>query len=315
MKNVEIITIESDFGAGKKGANLGPQAFLKCFNQELNLNLPHTRIESNHLEEEEPYPGNFAKNIESIVEIQKLALQAIAEVIDKKSFPWIISGDHSNGLAGISAYKDLYPNNTLGVIWIDAHADLHTPFTSPSGNMHGMPLAAALGLRKTTSGKNNLDKDTMLLWDNLINLGSNRISPKINPEQLVFLELRDLESEEIELLNSLEIKNYTPEQRKAIGLNQLLAEINKQLENCDHILVSFDVDSLDPTISFGTGTPVPGGLLWDEAVDLLSALLQLPKLVAFEITEINPLLDRANPMEEVSAKLIKEVFEKSGFLS
>jgi arginase len=129
------------------------------------------------------------------------------------------------------------------------------------------------------------------------------------------LELRDLEEEEIELLNSLNIKNYTPAKRKEIGLNQLLTEIDSQLAQCDHILVSFDVDSLDPTISFGTGTPVPGGLLWEEAVDLLSALLQSPKLAAFEITEINPLLDRANPMEEVSAKLIKEVFEKSGFLS
>jgi len=314
VKNVEIITIESDFGAGKKGAKLGPQTFLKCFNSNLKDKLSITRIESNHLEEEEPYPGNFAKNIESIYEVQKLALSAIEKAIETNALPWIISGDHSNGLAGISAYKNLYPNHTLGVIWIDAHADLHTPFTSPSGNMHGMPLAAALGLRNTSTGKNNLDKDAMQLWDNLINLGSNRISPKIKPENLVFLELRDLETEEVELLNSLEIKNYTPEQRKAIGLNQLLTEINNKFENCDHILVSFDVDSLDPTISFGTGTPVPGGLLWDEAVDLLSALLQSPKLVAFEITEINPLLDRTNPMEEVSAKLIEEVFEKSGFL-
>ncbi len=314
MKNVEIITIESDFGAGKKGAKHGPQAFLNCFNNEVLNTIPITRIESNHLEEEEAYPGNFAKNIESIFEVQKLALSAIEKAIEANTFPWIISGDHSNGLAGISAYKNLYPNNTLGVIWIDAHADMHTPFTSPSGNMHGMPLAAALGLSKTTTSKNNLGKESMQLWDNLINLGSNQISPKIDPNNLVLLELRDLESEEIELLKTLEIKNYTPEQRKKIGLSQLLLEVDQQLKNCDHILVSFDVDSLDPNISFGTGTPVPGGLLWDEAVDLLSALLLSPKLVAFEITEINPLLDRSNPMEEVSAKLIQEAFENSGFL-
>jgi arginase len=314
VKNVEIITIESDFGAGKKGAKLGPKAFLNCFNTEMLNTIPITRIESNHLEEEESFPGNFAKNIESIFEVQKLALSAIEKTIEANTLPWIISGDHSNGLAGISAYKNLYPDNTLGVIWIDAHADMHTPFTSPSGNMHGMPLAAALGLSKTTTSKNNLSKESTQLWDNLINLGSNQISPKIDPNNLVFLELRDLESEEIELLKTLEIKNYTPEQRKKIGLNQLLLEVDQQLKNCDHILVSFDVDSLDPNISFGTGTPVPGGLLWDEAVDLLSALLLSPKLVAFEITEINPLLDRSNPMEEVSAKLIQEVFENSGFL-
>lgn len=315
MKNVEIITIESDFGAGKKGAKLGPQAFLKNINASWKSKVPVTRVESNHLFEEEPHPGNYAKNIQAILSVQEQAITSITEVAQKGAFPWIISGDHSNGLAGISAYKDLYPNNRLGVIWIDAHADLHTPFTSPSGNMHGMPLAAALGLSKKTLSKNEVDKTALMHWEALINLGNKKLSPKLNPKDLVFLELRDLEAEEIALLKDLDILHYVPQERTEIGIPKLIEEVVDHLKDCDHILVSFDVDSLDPTVSFGTGTPVPGGLLRQDAVELLGGLLKLSNLFAFEITEINPLLDRITPMEEVAASLIEDVFEKSGFIA
>jgi arginase len=315
VKNVEIITIESDFGAGKKGAKLGPQAFLKNINSAWKSKIPITRVESNHLFEEEPHPGNYAKNIQAILSVQEQAIAVITEVAQKGSFPWIISGDHSNGLAGISAYRELYPNNRLGVIWIDAHADLHTPFTSPSGNMHGMPLAAALGLSKKTLSKNEVDKTALMYWDALINLGNKKLSPKLNPSEIVFLELRDLEVEEIDILKDLDILHYVPQERKEMGIAKVIAEVADHLKNCHHILISFDVDSLDPTVSFGTGTPVPGGLLRQEAVELLVGLLKLPNLFAFEITEINPLLDRITPMEEVAASLIEEVFEKSGFLA
>jgi arginase len=315
VKNVEIITIESDFGAGKKGAKLGPQAFLKNINASWKSKVPVTRVESNHLFEEEPHPGNYAKNIQAILSVQEQAITSITEVAQKGAFPWIISGDHSNGLAGISAYKDLYPNNRLGVIWIDAHADLHTPFTSPSGNMHGMPLAAALGLSKKTLSKNEVDKTALMHWEALINLGNKKLSPKLNPKDLVFLELRDLEAEEIALLKDLDILHYVPQERTEIGIPKLIEEVVDHLKDCDHILVSFDVDSLDPTVSFGTGTPVPGGLLRQDAVELLGGLLKLSNLFAFEITEINPLLDRITPMEEVAASLIEDVFEKSGFIA
>jgi arginase len=315
VKNVEIITIESDFGAGKKGAKLGPQAFLKNINSAWKSKIPITRVESNHLFEEEPHPGNYAKNIQAILSVQEQAIAVITEVAQKGAFPWIISGDHSNGLAGISAYRELYPNNRLGVIWIDAHADLHTPFTSPSGNMHGMPLAAALGLSKKTLSKNEVDKTALMHWEALINLGDKKLSPKLNPSEIVFLELRDLEMEEIALLKDLDILHYVPQERKEMGIAKVIAEVADHLKNCHHILISFDVDSLDPTVSFGTGTPVPGGLLRQDAVELLVGLLKLPNLFAFEITEINPLLDRITPMEEVAASLIEDVFEKTGFIA
>ncbi len=302
MKNVKIITIESDFGAGKKGAKLGPQALLKELPHTFTENIPIERIDP--FEKEEGENCEFAINIESILDIEKRALVAIESAIDANHTPWIISGDHSNGLAAISAYKNKFPENRLGVIWIDAHADLHSPYTSPSGNMHGMPLAAALGLQSNEDSKNKVDRSTQSLWKEMLHLGSKKISPKLLPSDLVFIDIRDLEVEEIAILENQSIKHFTPQNRKEIGIQKIIEDTLQHLSHCHHILVSFDVDSLDPSISCGTGTPVHGGLSKEEAIELLKNFLAVPNLFAFEITEINPLLDRIHPMEKEAAEIV-----------
>jgi arginase len=270
VRSVEIISIESDFGAGKKGAKLGPQALIRLINQQNIKQISHAnnlRIVADDLEENTAHP--FNKNIESIFEVQQLAVDAIEKTLSKNLFPFILSGDHSNGCAGISAIKNFHSDKRIGVIWIDAHADLHSPFSTPSGNMHGMPLAAALGI----------------------------------------IDLRDTEEDEEILLSNKNISYYTPQLRTEIGIEQILVNTLAHLKDCDLIYVSFDVDSLDPNISIGTGTPVPNGMSESEAVYLLKNLINHPKTVAFEITEINPLLDREKPMEEVAARILAKIFE------
>lgn len=312
VKNVKIITIESDFGAGKKGAKMGPQSLLKELPVDLLKNIPIQVINtSDHPLNND---ANFSLNIDAVLHTQNTAITALEKIFTEGSIPWVISGDHSNGLAAISAYKNCYPQNRLGVIWIDAHADLHSPYTSPSGNMHGMPLAAALGLTDQLHARNKVDKETISKWNEMIELGSKRIHPKLLPSDLVFIDLRDLEEEEIKGLLDLNIKHYTPANRKEIGIKNIIEESISHLSHCHHILVSFDVDSLDPSISSGTGTPVPDGLSANEVIELLSAFLQLPKLIAFEITEINPILDRHKPMEIEAAKIIEACFKKSSFI-
>lgn len=303
MKNVKIITIESDFGAGTKGAKLGPKAMLKHIPQDLFLNTEIASIGIDNLPEDEELHLK-ALHINNILSVQKEALETIQNIHKDGFTPFVISGDHSNGLAAISAYKDLYPSQELGVIWIDAHADLHTPYTSPSGNMHGMPLGAALGIENTAGSKSDIDKDTQLKWKQLLQLGKNKISPKITPNNLVFIDIRDLEKEEISLIQDKQILHFTPADRKAIGISTIIEKSLAQLARCHHIYISFDVDSLDPSISSGTGTPVHGGLSKEEAIQLLKAFWAEPNVFAFEITEINPLLDRHNPMEEVAANII-----------
>ncbi len=308
MRSVEIITIESDFGAGKKGAKLGPQALINLIKKNNVPPLSHAdniRIVADDLEENTEHP--FNKNIESIYEVQQLAVDAIEKVLTKNLFPFIISGDHSNGCAGISAIKNFYSDKRIGIVWIDAHADLHSPYSTPSGNMHGMPLAAALAVNDLVEDANEVDEESIKLWQNLVHLGSKKIAPKVLPSDLVFIDLRDFEEDEEILLHNKNITFFTPQTRTEVGIEAILNKTLAQLNDCDLIYVSFDVDSLDPNISIGTGTPVPNGLSENEAVYLLKALINHPKTVAFEITEINPLLDRENPMEEVAARILEKV--------
>jgi len=310
VRSVEIISIESDFGAGKKGAKLGPQALIRLINNQNIKHISHAdnvRIIADDLEENNTHP--FNKNIESIYEVQQLAVSAIEESLSKNLFPFILSGDHSNGCAGISAVKNYYSEKRIGVIWIDAHADLHSPFSTPSGNMHGMPLAAALGINDLIEEANEVDEESVKVWQDLMHLGSKKISPKVLPTDLVFIDLRDFEEDEEILLNNKNITFYTPQNRIEIGIEQIIEKTLAQLSHCDLIYVSFDVDSLDPNISIGTGTPVPNGMSENEAVYLLKSLINQPKTVAFEITEINPLLDRDSPMEVVAARILAKIFE------
>ncbi len=310
VKNVKILTIESDFGAGKKGAKLGPQALLKTIEKKFPglLNEVEAKsVQTHELESDDSQED--AKNIDNILSIQEDAIQQLEEILSTGSLPFVISGDHSNGLAGISALKNLNPKWNIGVIWIDAHSDLHTPFTSPSGNMHGMPLAAALGIGKDKNNKKSFDGAVIEKWQQLIELGSKKIKPKLLPQNLVFIDIRDLETEETSIIQNQNIKHFTPEIRKEIGVKEIIKQTLEHLSSCDCILLSFDVDSLDPSISYGTGTPVPEGLSLNEAVEMLQAFLSEPKTKLFEMTEINPLLDRHHPMEEVAAEIVGKVLQ------
>jgi arginase len=167
-----------------------------------------------------------------------------------------------------------------------------------------MPLGAALGIEKTSASKSDVDKDTQLKWRELLQLGKNKVTPKITPNNLVFIDIRDLESEETNLIKEKQILHFTPADRQIMGLELIIEKSLTHLAHCHHIYVSFDVDSLDPSISSGTGTPVHGGLSEKEAVNLLKAFWSEPNVFAIEVTEINPLLDRHNPMEDVAANII-----------
>jgi arginase len=305
VNQLNIITISSDFGAGKKGAYKGPQAVL---NQLNNYSFPIHQIPIAPHNNAITLESDFAKNANLIVDLQENAIATIKTCFTtQNAFNLIISGDHSNGHLGISAVKEANPDKKIGVIWIDAHADLHNPGTTPSGNMHGMPLAMALGIEISGNQKNNLNQNELAIWHQLTHIGSLGICPKIIPEHLVFIELRDYEKEEADLINQYQIKTFTPDLRKELGVKTIASQALDHLSTCDLIYVSFDVDSMDPSVSKGTGTPVEGGLSEIDAIELLSILIKDPKLIALEITEINPDLDRNQPMEIVTSRIINSL--------
>jgi arginase len=215
----------------------------------------------------------------------------------------IMAGDHSTAYGTIAGIKKAHPKSRLGVIWIDAHADIHTPFTTPSGNMHGMALAMACGLDNLECKVNDPRGETLDYWEQIKNVGMQ--GPKINPEDIVYIAVRDLEKPENYLLNKYNVNFIEVEDVKKFGGAKIAEKALQMLDHCDYIYVSFDVDSMDSRISTGTGTPVPNGLAVDEAKTLNVELCKSPKVIAWEIVEVNPTLDTENRMAESAFEILE----------
>jgi arginase len=203
-------------------------------------------------------------------------------------------------IAGIRMAK---PKGRLGVIWIDAHADLHTPYTTPSGNLHGMPLSISINEDNDDMAIHELDDETKKQWNGLKTLG--KIAPKVLPEDVVFISLRDFEKEEKYLIDKYGMKVISTNEVRRKGPENVVRSVIRYLSDCTDIYISFDVDSLDSSISKGTGTPVSNGLREREAEDLISKFMQNRKICCFEITEVNPTLDKENLMSEIAFNILQ----------
>ena len=254
--------------------------------------------------------NSFAKRIEHVAEQCNRVCDAVSTALLQNYFPIVLSGDHSSALGTISGIKKAHPNKKLGVIWIDAHADMHSPYTSPSGNIHGMPLAAALGLDHAHIQVNKISDDTISHWKDLKSIGTN--GPKLTPDNLVYFGLRDFESAEAHIIEKEEVSCYKVEELRFRGLEVCVKEAVEQLQDCDHIYISFDVDSMDcDHVSTGTGTPVPIGFFAEEIVGIFDQLFLSNKLVCIEFTEVNPLLDnKGNLMAETAFMVLDHIAKK-----
>jgi arginase len=306
MKNIKLIEVPSEIGAGTRGASLGVDAIKIAaldYMSNFFVHFPSEKIETeNHLLFE-PIQSPYAKRINGVLNMYEKVSKAVADSIKNHFFPIVLSGDHSTSGGTIAGIKQARPNSKLGVIWIDAHADLHTPYTTPSGNMHGMPLAASIAEDNEESKVHDLDDKTKKLWDQLKNFG--KISPKILPEDIVLISLRDYEKEEKYLIEKYEMKVITASEVRRKGPESVVKSSLRYLNDCTDIYVSFDVDCLDSVISRGTGTPVNNGLKEREAEDLISKFMQNRKICCFEITEVNPTLDRENLMAEIAFNILQ----------
>ena len=307
MKRIKLLEVRSELGAGTRGSSMGPDAlrvaclnkgsdYFRRFNSVVVPDLNHVLFDKNH------FP--FAKYIDSIYTVQKGIANAVEQTLRFGEFPLVLAGDHSSANATIAGIKATYPNKTLGVVWIDAHADIHSPYTTPSGNVHGMPLAAALGQNNLRHQRNQPDAETEFFWQRLQNLGEP--GPKLLPEHLVYVVVRDTEEEEDALIAELGIKWIKLPEIKAKGSRQLTREIYQHLRFCDMVYISFDVDSLDSSFSIGTGTPVEDGLYLSEAENLCQDLLENERVVCFEMVEINPTLDNGNTMANNAFNILEK---------
>ncbi|MEO7210209.1 MAG: arginase, partial [Chitinophagaceae bacterium] len=251
----------------------------------------------------EPIDSPYAKRIKGLVAMYEKITKSISDTMKNNFFPVVLSGDHSSAGAVIAGIKMAKPKSRLGVIWIDAHSDLHTPYTTPSGNMHGMPLATAINEDNKENKVHDIDAETKKQWDYLKNIG--KIAPKVLPEDVVFIALRDYEKEEKSIIDKYGCKVITTAEVRRKGPENVVRAVIRSLSECTDIYISFDVDSLDSSISKGTGTPVSNGLREREAEDLVSKFMQNRKICCFEITEVNPTLDKENLMAEIAFNILQ----------
>jgi arginase len=306
MKNIKLIEVPSEIGAGTRGASLGIDAIKIAaldFMSNFFVHFPSEKIEVENKLLFEPIQSPYAKRINGVITMYERISKAVQESIKANFFPVVLSGDHSNAGGTITGIKMAKPKSKLGVIWIDAHADLHTPYTTPSGNMHGMPLASVIAEDNEECKVHDLDEKTTQAWNQLKNMG--KISPKVLPEDVVFISLRDFEKEEKAIIEKYGIKVISTAEVRRIGVENVCRKVLRYLGDCTDIYVSFDVDSLDSSLSKGTGTPVSNGLREREAEDLISKFMQNRKICCFEITEVNPTLDKENLMAEIAFNILQ----------
>jgi arginase len=318
MNKIKLVENNSELGAGTRGASLGIEAMKiasiktgsKYFAKYEKVVVPT----SNHLLYNE-IKYDRAKRINGIINIFERVSTIVSNELVNNSFPIVLAGDHSSAGGTIAGIKMAYPKKRLGVIWIDAHADLHSPYTSPSGNIHGMPLATALGVDNLGHKVNEISDDLKVQWDKLKALGN--ILPKIKPEDIVFIGVRDTEDPEDYYIADNNIKLIEVEEVRREGVLHVVEETLNKLNECELIYISFDVDSLDcDLVSYGTGTPVSNGLTEQEASSLINNFLLDKRVCCLEVVEINPCLDnKQNRMAETAFRILESatnIIEKRG---
>lgn len=307
---IKLIKNRSDIGAGTRGADMGIDAIeIAAINKNNNY---FTRFEYEDVKthNESIYNmvrNSFAKRIENVYEQCTRVSKSVKKTLETNYFPIVLSGDHSSALGTISGIKAAFPDKELGVIWIDAHADLHSPYTSPSGNVHGMPMAAALSKDNMDCQINEVGRPTEKFWNAMKNLGGK--GAKVLPQNVTYFGVRDTEEPEDELMHKLGIKNYRVAEVRYRGIDTCIHETLEKLSDCDMIYISFDVDSMDcDMVSYGTGTPVPKGFDPQEIKTMINRIVESGKVVCLEFVEINPLLDlKGNKMAETAFEVLDDV--------
>lgn len=293
MKKISIIGMPMDLGQTRRGVDMGPSAIRyagvieklqELFDEvhdlgDIPVGRPEVIIDK---------PSNL-RNLHLVAEKNELLAEKVDEVMNSGAFPLVLGGDHSiaiGTLAGVSKHF-----NNLGVIWYDAHGDLNTEETSPSGNIHGMPLAVNLGL-----GHERLTK-----------VGG--YSPKVKPENVVIIGARSLDEGERELIKAKGIRVYTMHEIDRLGMAKVMEDTISYLKGkTDGVHLSLDLDGLDPNDAPGVGTPVIGGISYRESHLAMEMLAESELITSAEYVEVNPILDERNKTATVAVALMGSLF-------
>lgn len=289
MKKISIIGVPMDLGQTRRGVDMGPSAIRYAGVVERLENLNYEVEDMGDIEigraERVPNSESNLKNLKAVAEGSEKLAAAVTEVIESGDFPLVLGGDHSIAIGTLAGVAKHYKN--LGVIWYDAHGDLNTADTSPSGNIHGMPLAASMGLGHPA----------------LTEIAG--YSPKVRPENIIIIGARSLDDGEKELIREKGIKVYTMHEIDRLGMTRVMEETIAYLkEHTDGVHLSLDLDGLDPHDAPGVGTPVIGGISYRESHLAMEMLAEAEIITSAEFVEVNPILDEKNKTATVAVALM-----------
>jgi len=291
-KKIRIIGVPMDFGQHHRGVDMGPASLRYSGLAPALRRLGYEVEDSGDVlvpvrdQGRETGPQNY---ISQITRVCQRVYDAGKQAVNDNTLPLFLGGDHSIAMGTVGGVSH---NGPTGLIWMDAHGDYNTPETSPSGNVHGMPLAALIG-----------EGD-----DSLVNMG--RHGAKVAPDQVVLVGIRDLDAKERDRLKASGITVYTMRDIDESGISAITHKALMKFVHMKNIHISVDMDVMDPVEAPGVGTPVPGGLTYREAHLFMEIIADSKKLASMDIVETNPILDQANKTARLAVDLIVSALGK-----
>jgi arginase len=292
-EKIRIIGVPMDLGASRRGVDMGPSA-LRVAGLQSRLKQLGRQVEDEGnvavpQAEEQPYGERKARYLDEIAQTCKGLADMVRKTLDEDIFPLVLGGDHSiavGTVAGVAAHYHK-AGKRIGVIWLDAHGDMNTPESSPSGNVHGMPLASIMGYGPPE----------------LVDLAG--IKPMVEPRNVVLVGIRDLDTKERRLIKESGVHVFTMRDIDERGMREVMTEALKfATDDTAGVAVSLDMDFVDPSDAPGVGTPVRGGVTYREAHLALEMIADSKSMVSFELVEVNPVIDQHNATALLGVELV-----------
>lgn len=287
-REIAVIGATLDLGQGRRGVDMGPSAIRYAGLEERLFGLGYDVRDEGNVEtavaEATALRDERARFLPEIHDTCELIAARVAEATSRSALPLVLGGDHSVALGTLGGLASVHGPG--GVLWIDAHSDINTPETSPSGNVHGMALAAALGLAGP-----GFESDAWPL-------------PAIDPKRVALVGTRLLDDGERRLLRDAGVRVFTMSEVDRIGIERAVRESLDRIAGSGFVHVSLDMDALDPDVAPGVGTPVRGGLTYREAHLAMELIAESGLVGSLEVVEVNPILDRENTTAATAVELV-----------
>lgn len=296
---IDIIGVPLDFGTDKRGVDLGPDAIRYAGLHNRIRQLGHAVKDRGDIpvpiRDELEIGDPRLRYLEPILEVQKALMAEVRDSVEQGRVPVVLGGDHSVGLGSIAGVAQAFDGAGLGVIWVDTHGDFNVAETTPSGNIHGMPLAAVCGYGDRR----------------LVTLGLDRVERFVNPRNVVVVGARELDEGERQLMKQAGISVFSMAAIDRMGIHDVMTEaIRIASDGARGIHLSFDLDVIDPQFAPGVGTPAAGGFTVREAHVVMELVAASGKLVGLDVVEVNPILDVMNRTGELAVDLILSALGK-----